>query len=189
MESARHMQEHWDVYQKGADQLTRDLLSLFSKVPESFKKQYQEVSADTLKSAQDLFYSLLGNIVNNVSSLILGVLLTMLYTLFWLCSPVPMDSSVDVMFRKYIMFKTLACFGYGISAGLLLYFLSVDLASVFALTTFALNFVPEVGPFIAMVLPCPVIILDSRIDRPMLVLFVAILGQLALKFAFSNIIE
>eukprot|EP00434_Breviolum_minutum_P008633 symbB.v1.2.007612.t1/scaffold467.1/size200107/7 len=87
MESARHMQDHWDVYQKGADQLTKDLLSLFSKVPDSFKKQYQEASADMVKSAQDLFYSLLGNIVNNVSSLIFGVLLTMLYTLFWLCSP------------------------------------------------------------------------------------------------------
>ncbi|CAL1160740.1 unnamed protein product, partial [Cladocopium goreaui] len=173
----------------GADQLTKDLLSLFSKVPESFKKQYQEASADMVKSTQDLFYSLLGNIVNNVSSLIFGVLLTMLYTLFWLCSPVPMDSSVDVMFRKYIMFKTLACFGYGISAGLLLYFLSIDLASVFALTTFALNFVPEVGPFIAMVLPCPVILFDSRLERPMLTLLTAIIGQLALKFSFSNVIE
>eukprot|EP00435_Cladocopium_sp_Y103_P043420 s1458_g12.t1 len=189
MESARHMQDHWDVYQKGADQLTKDLLSLFSKVPENFKKQYQEASADMVKSTQDLFYSLLGNIVNNVSSLIFGVLLTMLYTLFWLCSPVPMDSSVDVMFRKYIMFKTLACFGYGISAGLLLYFLSIDLASVFALTTFALNFVPEVGPFIAMVLPCPVILFDSRLERPMLTLLTAVIGQLALKFSFSNIIE
>lgn len=189
MESARHMQNHWDVYQKGADQLTKDLLSLFSKVPESFKKQYQEASADMVKSTQDLFYSLLGNIVNKVSSLIFGVLLTMLYTLFWLCSPVPMDSSVDVMFRKYIMFKTLACFGYGISAGLLLYFLSIDLASVFALTTFALNFVPEVGPFIAMVLPCPVILFDSRLERPMLTLLTAIIGQLALKFSFSNVIE
>eukprot|EP00439_Symbiodinium_sp_Y106_P070455 s31_g12.t1 len=146
------------------------------------------VSADTVKSAQDLFYSLLGNIVNNVSSLILGVLLTMLYTLFWLCSPVKRTAE-HTDFNLCRWFKTLACFGYGISAGLLLYSLSVDLASVFALTTFALNFVPEVGPFIAMVLPCPVIILDSRIDRPMLVLFVAILGQLALKFAFSNIIE
>ena len=41
MESARHMQDHWDVYQKGADMVSRDLLSLFSKVPESLKKQYQ----------------------------------------------------------------------------------------------------------------------------------------------------
>merc|ERR1719421_1543445 len=40
-----------------------------------------------------------------------------------------------------------------------------------------------------MVLPCPVIILDSRLERPFLVLVTAILGQLALKLAFGNIIE
>merc|ERR1719203_1025022 len=85
--------------------------------------------------------------------------------------------------------KTLACFGYGVCVGVLLAFLSIDLASVFALTTFALNYVPEIGPFVAMVLPCPIIILDSRLDRPFLVLFTSVLGQLALKFAFSNIIE
>jgi len=83
----------------------------------------------------------------------------------------------------------LACFGYGACVGTLLAFLSIDLASVFALTTFALNYVPEVGPFIAMVLPCPVIILDSRLDRPFLVLVTAVMGQLALKFAFSNVVE
>merc|ERR1719221_381790 len=93
-----------------------------------------------------------------------------------------MNSSIDIMFRKYIMFKTLACFGYALCVGTLL-------ASVFALTTFALNYVPEVGPFVAMFLPCPVILLDSRLERPMLVLLSAVLGQLALKFAFSNIIE
>ena len=32
---------------QGADQLTKDLLSLFSKVPESFKKQYQVRDGDT----------------------------------------------------------------------------------------------------------------------------------------------
>merc|ERR1712060_366546 len=40
-----------------------------------------------------------------------------------------------------------------------------------------------------MMLPCPVILLDSRLDRPMLTMLFALLGQLALKFAFSNIIE
>ncbi|CAE8675853.1 unnamed protein product, partial [Polarella glacialis] len=39
------------------------------------------------------------------------------------------------------------------------------------------------------VLPVPIILLDSRLDRPFLVLLAAVLGQLALKFAFSNIIE
>ena len=39
-------------------------------------------------------------------------------------------SSTTTSFHHVIMtrFKTLACFGYGISAGLLLYFLSIDLA-------------------------------------------------------------
>merc|ERR1719443_2397669 len=40
-----------------------------------------------------------------------------------------------------------------------------------------------------MVLPFPVIVLDSRLDRPFLTLVTAALGQLALKFAFSNIVE
>lgn len=189
LESARRMRNHWDVYQKGAEKLTRETRVFFQKVPENILKQYADVSTNMVNTAQDFLYGLLGDFVNNVSSLILGGLLTLLYTLFWLCCPVPMDSSIDIMFRKYILFKTLACFGYGICVGGLLSLLSIDLASVFALTTFALNYVPEVGPFVAMVLPAPVIILDSRLERPFLVLLSAVLGQLALKFAFSNIIE
>mmetsp|Transcript_33310 Transcript_33310/g.72016 ORF Transcript_33310/g.72016 Transcript_33310/m.72016 type:complete len:384 (+) Transcript_33310:204-1355(+) len=189
LESARHMRDHWDVYQKGAERLTRDTKGLFAKVPANLVTQYTQVSADMVKTAQDVVYGLLGDFVNHVSSLLFGVMLTMLYTLFWLCSPVPMDTNIDIMFRKYIMFKTLACFGYGVSVGLLLAALSIDLASVFALTTFALNYVPEVGPFMAMLLPCPVILLDSRLERPTLTMFLAIAGQFALKFAFSNIIE
>merc|ERR1719446_1253049 len=40
-----------------------------------------------------------------------------------------------------------------------------------------------------MVLPCPIILLDSRLERPFLVLIMALIGQLGLKFAFSYFIE
>merc|ERR1719453_84586 len=40
-----------------------------------------------------------------------------------------------------------------------------------------------------MFLPCPIVLLDSRLERPMCVLLLSLLGQLSLKFAFSNIIE
>lgn len=187
------MRNHWDVYEKGAQNLTNETLRIlgfmFNKMPDNFKKRYESLTADVMKTAQDFVYGVLGDFVNNVSSLLLGGLMTMLYTLFWLCSPVPIHASVDIMFRRYIMFKTLVCFGFGICVGVLLALLSVDLASVFALTTFALNYVPEVGPLVAMVLPCPVILFDSRLERPFLVLTTAVVGQLALKFAFSNIIE
>jgi len=189
VQSARRMQEHWDVYQKGAENLTNQTNLLFQAVPDNFLKQYQDLSDNMVKTAQDFLYALLGNFVNNVSSLLLGGLLTLLYTLFWLCSPVPMSSSIDVMFRRYILLKTLACLGYGLCIGMLLSFMAVDLAAVFALANFALGYVPEVGPFVAMVLPCPVILLDSRLERPMLTMLTTIAGQMALKFAFSNVIE
>mmetsp|Transcript_41241 Transcript_41241/g.113750 ORF Transcript_41241/g.113750 Transcript_41241/m.113750 type:complete len:512 (+) Transcript_41241:180-1715(+) len=193
LESARHMRSHWDVYQKGAQGMTNDVVRVLGyflkKMPEGMRTKYVEAATEVMNTAPNLIYALLGQFLNNVSSLLLGGLLTLLYTLFWLCSPVPMDASIDIMFRRYIMFKTLACFGYGVCTGLLLSFMSIDLASVFALTTFVFNYVPEVGPFVAMVLPCPVILLDSRLERPLLVFITAIIGQLALKFAFSNIIE
>mmetsp|Transcript_63663 Transcript_63663/g.148437 ORF Transcript_63663/g.148437 Transcript_63663/m.148437 type:complete len:114 (-) Transcript_63663:13-354(-) len=99
LESARHMRDHWDVYQKGADKLTKETRVFFQKVPENVMKQYQDVSTSIVNTAQDFLYGLLGDFVNNVSSLLLGLLLTLLYTLFWLCCPVPMDSSIDVMFK------------------------------------------------------------------------------------------
>lgn len=193
LESARTMKRSWHVYQQGAANLTNEVVRvlgyMFQKMPEGIKTQYENVTEDVMKTAQDLLYGLLGELVNNVSSLLLGWLLTLLYTLFWLCSPVPINASVDTMFRRYIMFKTFACLGFGTCVGLLLWLLSVDLASIFALATFVLNYVPEVGPFVAMFLPCPVILFDSRMTRPFLVMLTATMGQLALKFAFSNIIE
>ena len=44
------MQDHWDVYEKGAEMVSRDLLALFSKVPESLKKQYQAAHEHSLMS-------------------------------------------------------------------------------------------------------------------------------------------
>lgn len=85
--------------------------------------------------------------------------------------------------------KTLVCLGFGSSCGLLLAFLGIDLSAVFALLTFFLNYIPEVGPIVAILLPCPIILFDSRFESPVFTLFIAIVGQLALKFIFSNIIE
>eukprot|EP00397_Hematodinium_sp_SG-2012_P038303 GEMP01041650.1.p1 GENE.GEMP01041650.1~~GEMP01041650.1.p1 ORF type:complete len:349 (-),score=72.31 GEMP01041650.1:476-1522(-) len=195
LESAKHMRHNWGVYERGVTRFVKnsflpfEQISVFQRVPEGFKTKYDEVTNTFLRSVQEWFYGLLGEFVNNVSSLIFGMMITMLYMLFWLCSPVPIHSAIYSTFRRYIMMKTLVCFGFGSSCGLLLAFLGIDLAAVFALLTFFLNYIPEVGPFVAMMLPCPVILLDSRVEKPLVTLFVAVAGQVALKFVFSNIIE
>jgi len=55
--------------------------------------------------------------------------------------------------------------------------------------TFLFNFVPEVGPFFSIVLPCPVIILDGRHEDPVTTLVVCLVGQFILKFVFGNLVE
>ncbi|CAD7970384.1 unnamed protein product [Amoebophrya sp. A120] len=92
-------------------------------------------------------------------------------------------------FRRYLLLKSISCLGFGCGVAFWLNTLNIDLAAVFGAITFVMNYVPEVGPFISMVLPIPVILLDSRLERPFFTLFLALIGQIALKFAFANIIE
>lgn len=82
-----------------------------------------------------------------------------------------------------------ACLGYGICAGVLLHVLSVDMAPAFGVAAFLLSFVPEVGAIVAMLLPAPVILFDSRLEAPFFTLFVATSAQLGLKFVFANVVE
>ena len=79
---------------------------------------------------------------------------------------------MEELFRRYILLKGLACCGYGLCVGVLLSSLNVDLAPAFGLFAFLLSFVPEVGAIVALLLPAPVILFDSRLDSPGMTLLV-----------------
>mmetsp|Transcript_129466 Transcript_129466/g.295441 ORF Transcript_129466/g.295441 Transcript_129466/m.295441 type:complete len:448 (+) Transcript_129466:33-1376(+) len=189
--SARNMQTHWEVYQAGAVRLAQDINefseALFKML--HIKVTMQDLAASVLGDVEKALYSSIADILNNVSHTITQTMIILLYVLFWLCAPVPVSTRVDTVFRKYIMMKSLACLGYGLCVGTLLYTLSVDLAVVFGMITMVFNYIPEVGPFIAMVLPTPLILLDSRLQHPWATLMGAALGQLCLKFAWGNVVE
>merc|ERR1712232_1360062 len=132
---------------------------------------------------------LLGTIVEHVTALMVELLMMLLYVIFWLCEPIHIGESVPVLFNQYIMLKSIASALYAFCIWLLLHFIGVDLAIVFGLITFCFNFVPEIGPFFAILLPIPVIIFDGRLGSPLVKMLVALTGQLALKFIFGNVVE
>merc|ERR1719217_1881189 len=109
---------------------------------------------------------LLNSILENLSTTLTEGLMMLLYMMFWLFEPMHVTDSISRLFRQYILLKMLASFSYAFCVWLLLWMLSIDLAIVFGCVTFLFNFVPEVGPFIAMVLPLPVILFDGRLDHP-----------------------
>ena len=89
--------------------------------------------------------------------------------------------------RKYIVTKVTVSAVTGLLVGLTLWLLGVDLALVFGLLVFLLNFIPSIGSIIATLLPLPVVLLDPSIS--MSVAALAIVIPAAIQFAIGNGIE
>merc|ERR1712160_194872 len=101
------------------------------------------------------------------------------YIFFWLMRPMPVSNSMEELFKRYIVLKFVACLGYGTCVGILLWLLNIDLAAVCGLFAVFMNFIPEVGPIVASLVPIPIIIFDGRLESPFLTLLVAMSAQLA----------
>ncbi|TWT69470.1 AI-2E family transporter [Crateriforma conspicua] len=67
---------------------------------------------------------------------------------------------VDQQVRGYLSLKTLISIGTGFLFGLTLHLFGVPMALSFGVLAFLLNFIPNIGPIVASVLPVPLIILD-----------------------------
>mmetsp|Transcript_57947 Transcript_57947/g.188481 ORF Transcript_57947/g.188481 Transcript_57947/m.188481 type:complete len:455 (-) Transcript_57947:45-1409(-) len=184
--SAYHMQSVWVHYEQGAQRLLDRLGELKDRLPEEVA---DKATKKVLQSMEEILSFLLSTIFEHVASILVEVLMMLLYMVFWLCNPVFVGETVTALFKRYILLKTIASAMYAFFIYLLLQCLAVDLAIVFGLVSFVFNFIPEVGPIAAMFLPLPVILLDGRLERPLLNMFLALGGQFCLKFVFANIIE
>jgi len=190
LESVLHMREDMRYYELGlnrvAAQVQHVLGNAWLKLPEKFTKDLTE---NAIATGEVYLSNFVTGVIEHTGRVLIELTMMSLYIIFWLCAPIPTHESTHKLFQRYIYMKSASCLGYGLCVGILLALLKVDLAVVFGLTTFVFNFVPEVGAFIAMLLPLPIIILDSRIESPFFTLAIAIVGQLSLKFLFGNIVE
>lgn len=189
-EGAIRLKENSAIYEKGARSTLGRTTELFGfileKLPEGVKN---EISENALSSAKAIASELVELLLQQAGKIFVELLMLGLYVMFWLCTPMPLNTDTERIFRCYMFLKGSACICYGLCVGVMLRVLQVELAAVFGLMSSFLSFIPEVGAFFAMILPMPVILFDSRLDAPFLTLLIAMLGQLCLKFVFANIIE
>mmetsp|Transcript_62521 Transcript_62521/g.136697 ORF Transcript_62521/g.136697 Transcript_62521/m.136697 type:complete len:458 (-) Transcript_62521:126-1499(-) len=184
--SANHMLQVWPYYEQGAQKLLDRVKVLQSHLPQEMADW---AAKKVLAELQELLSFLAGSLFDHLSTMMIEVLMTLLYMVFWLCNPVFVGETVTGLFKRYILLKVGTSSVYGLCIYILLLVLQVDLAIVFGFLAFICSFVPEVGTVFAMVLPLPVILFDGRLERPILVAVVAFIGQLCLKLLFANIIE
>eukprot|EP00927_Polykrikos_kofoidii_P034207 TRINITY_DN29041_c0_g1_i1.p1 TRINITY_DN29041_c0_g1~~TRINITY_DN29041_c0_g1_i1.p1 ORF type:complete len:475 (-),score=69.38 TRINITY_DN29041_c0_g1_i1:206-1630(-) len=194
---AMHMKDNWESYKIGLQRLeiyqenAIDTVSANLKLTRSMEERLREaaVMKTVLGKAQDLVWTIVNFIVSGVSEGLSSLALMMLYVLFWLFQPLPTGGTAGALVRSYLYKKSLVSALYGVCVTVLFASLGVDLAILFGVISFFLNFVPEIGAFIAMIVPIPIILLDGRLSHPFSVLAAATIGNLVLKFIFGNLLE
>ena len=90
-------------------------------------------------------------VLESVEILASSMAMTLLYMMSWLCQPMDMSHRMSKVFGQYILLKAAVSAGYALCVWLLLLYLHIDLAIVFALIMFVFNFVPEVGLFLPII--------------------------------------
>jgi len=193
---AVHLRDSWSTYSQGAENLvvwlaekTRQLMVSFRLNGTKTDVQIHQFYTYLLSKGQDLVSAVVEEIISGVSSCIFTVIVVLVYVVFGLFFPLPIGGKAGALVRSYLWKKTFVSLLYAFWVSILFVYLHNDMAIFFGLVSFFLNYVPEVGTIMAMVLPAPFILLDGRLESPSIILAEATIGQFVLKVIFNNIVE
>jgi AI-2 transport protein TqsA len=110
--------------------------------------------------------SVVRSTAGGVMSFLTSGFLVLVFTIFLLAGRTPHEKrigiyqQIDAKIRRYVVTKVTTSAITGILVGSLLAILRVDLAFVFGVLAFFLNFIPNVGSIIAVLLPVPLAVVQ-----------------------------
>jgi len=89
-------------------------------------------------------------------------------------------AEIQTRIKRYLLTKAAASAVTGLLVGSILSLLNVDLAIVFGLSAFLLNFIPSIGSIIATLLPLPIILISPENSDTTLILAMLLPGSVQL---------
>jgi AI-2 transport protein TqsA len=96
-------------------------------------------------------------------------------------------SEIETRVKRYLVAKAGISALTGTLVGVVLSLLGVDLAMVFGLTAFLLNFIPSVGSIIATLLPLPVVLISP--DATLTTVLLAFVLPGSIQVTIGNVVE
>ncbi len=127
---------------------------------------------------------------SNIFALFTNAFLVTLFLVFMFIGREQTSSPFILSVEKNISFYLIVKIAVSILAAIAVWFvlsvLNTELASMFALLTFLLNFIPNIGPSIATILPLPVLFLQYGFDWH---LWFALILVSAVHFIIGNVLE
>jgi len=145
-----------------------------------------------------------GNLQETIPAMLTGIagrslgilstfLLVLIFLFFLMASRDPREvrqgvyASIDRDVRRYLLTKTALSAIMGVVVGGVLWLFGVQLAVVFGLLAFVLDFIPSVGSVVATLLPVPVVIAQYPDSIWHVAMIVVLLG--AIQIVQGNLIE
>ncbi len=181
------------IFLKSADDYNYKVLLLIETVIN--KLQYFDIEINN-EIIRESFLSLpfldwASSALSNGANFVAKFFLVVIMTLFLLVGSTGAKKSqtwenINNQVKKYIFVKFITSAVTGIIAGLIYWFLGLDLAIIFGTLTFLLNFIPTFGSIIAVLLPLPVAFL--QFDDPAIIMMIIILPAIG-HMIIGNIIE
>ncbi len=159
----------------------------FGLDPESFLNPLKLVSGTTVRA-------MLMGTTNAILDLLSQGLLVFVFVLFLLLGgrarsgPMPgVWGEVQRQVQRYIFAKGILSLATGLLVGTTLWLLGIDLALVFGLFAFLLNFIPTIGSVIATLLPLPVVLVSPDIALSTAILALTI--PAGIQFAVGSVLD
>jgi AI-2 transport protein TqsA len=141
--------------------------------------------------------SMVGNMLLGTTNAVLATLsqglLVLIFLFFFLAGRVAarpssgMWAEVESRIKRFLVTKASTSAATGLLVWILLSALGIELALVFGLFAFLLNFIPSVGSVIATLLPLPVVLFSPDVSTTTAVLAIAL--PAIVQFSIGNIIE
>ena len=190
--SAGQLAENADAYKTRLSQL---LVRAVEVVPfERLGVDPDEGLGSVLEISVKAVGGMLGRTTNAIREILSSGLLVLIFTCFLLFGGTSAQqprsgtwAEIVTGTQRYILTKVILSGTTGVLVGLILWFLGVDLALVFGLLAFLLNFIPSIGSIVATLLPLPIVVMSPDSTGMTIVLALALPG--AVQFAIGNVIE
>ncbi len=181
--------EKQDVYEAKFEEIG----AWFTEVTERFFPDVGEEDVkESLGELPDKALGWLSSAFGGVFSFLGTAFLVLVFVIYLILGHKPSEkreglwAEVDSKVRRYLSTKVATSAVTGILVGLVLWMLGLDLALVFGVMAFLLNFIPSVGSIIATVLPLPLALF--QFDQPWRIALVLLL-PLAIQMVVGNGIE
>jgi len=180
-----------NIYKKGFQELETLVLGLFQNASPSAKENLTRQLDSVQHNLTSFALAALNDVLSGTTNFAVQTVMFMLYVFMWLLAPLSRGESVFIIVRTYFMCKTLCNGLFAVCVAGLLTWIGCDLCLVISILCFFLGFIPEVGSFISIVLPIPLLLLDSRKSMELrgANMLTMVVGMLLIKFVVSNGIE